>query len=290
MHTRNRQNIRRLWLVLVLSATYMIAEIAGGLVSRSLALLADAGHMAVDTAAVALGLFAFWVAKKPPTDDRTFGYYRAEILAALTNGATLIVLALFIFYKAWTRIWQPVEIRGLLMGSVALGGLVINLLGLYLTHQGHETSLNMRGVFLHILGDTLGSVLALVAAFIIWRFQWYLADPLLSILLSGFLLYGAGKLVAESVNVLLEGCPQGIDTASIKRDILSLPQVKDIHDFHVWAVATGVIMLSAHVKVASEADSAFVLETITSVLRKKYQIKHATVQIEPDHFTHSALH
>lgn len=290
MHSRNGENIKRLWLVLILSGIYMFAEVVGGLLSNSLALLADAGHMAIDTASVALGLFAFWVSRKPPNDEKTYGYYRTEILAALANGTTLVLLALWILYEAWSRMGHPQPVRGLLMGEVAFGGLAINFIGLHLTHEGGKHSLNMRGVWLHIVTDTLGSVLALLAAFLIWKFEWYLSDPLLSALLALFMLYGAWKLVAESVNVLLESCPQGIEITSIKQDILALPKIMDIHDLHVWAVATGVVMLSAHVRVEGNSDCVTLLETITSVLRKKYNIEHATIQLESQPICRSARH
>ncbi|MFM8315012.1 MAG: cation diffusion facilitator family transporter, partial [Deltaproteobacteria bacterium] len=238
---------RSLMGVLLLSSSYMVAEILGGIFSGSLALLADAGHMAIDTAAIALSLFASWVAKRPATEGKTYGYYRAEILAALINGATLIAISLWICYEAWNRFQLSQPIRGELMTGVAAGGLVVNLLGLLLIHKHGDHNLNTRGVWLHLLTDTLGSVSAIVAGLLVWKLNWFWADPVISVVISLFILFGAWRLLRECVDVLLEAVPKGVNIAEIKQAIEALPSVKEVHDLHVWTMTSGVPLLTVHV-------------------------------------------
>lgn len=285
-HHRHASNKRNLWWVLILSASYMIAEILGGIASGSLALLADAGHMAIDTAAVALSLFAIWVAQKPPTPEKTFGYYRAEILAALVNGALLVAVAFGILIEAFHRLSSPVEVHGQLMVLVGAGGFVVNLIGLRLTHGGSEHSLNVRGVWLHLIADLLGSVAAATAGLLIWKFGWLRADPIISFALGALILVGSFRLLSECVNVLLEGAPRGTDLRAIKAHIEGMKGVRDIHDLHVWTVSSGVVALSAHVRLHENVDSAVVLEAITEMLHHQYEISHATLQLEPPSFEH----
>lgn len=288
-HVHGRNNKRRLWWVLLLSASYMIAEIVGGIATGSLALLADAGHMAIDTAAVALGLFALWIAQKPPTPEKTFGYYRAEILAALLNGALLVAVSVGIFIEAYHRFTQPTEVEGGLMAVIAAGGLVVNLIGMFLTHGEHD-NLNVRGVWLHLVADMLGSVAALIAALLIWKFGWYRADSVISGVLGLLILVGSFRLLSECVNVLLEGVPRGTDIHAIKAHIEKVDGVRDVHDLHVWTVTSGMVALSAHVRVRDNVDSAVVLEAVTEMLHHQFAITHATLQLEPPSFEHGHAH
>jgi len=288
--TSSPRNKRELWWVLLLCSSYMIAEIVGGLISHSLALLADAGHMAIDTAAIGLSLFASWIAQKPATDEKTYGYYRAEILAALLNGATLVAISIGIFIESWRRLNHPPEIQGQVMIVVAIGGLVVNLIGLYLMHRRSHENLNMHGVWLHLLTDTLGSLAAIVAAFLIWHFGWNLADPIISMAISALILFGSWKLLSECVNVLLEGVPKGMDVGQIKQGIEALEGVQGVHDLHVWTVTSGVPALSAHVRVMERVDHGVVLQSVTALLRDRHHIEHVTLQLEPPTFTHPDSH
>jgi len=287
MHKRNKSS---LWFLLIISSSYMLAEIVGGLLSRSLALLADAGHMAIDAAAIALSLFAIWIAQKPPTHEKTYGYYRAEILVALVNGATLVAVSLWLMYEAWHRFSNPPEIKGTLMTFVAAGGLLVNLFSLFLIHGERKENLNIRGVWLHIVTDTLGSVSALAAALLVWQFGWNLADPIISFFISLLVLYGSWQLLSECVNVLLEGVPKGLSLAEIKQGIESLDAIQEVHDLHIWTVTNGVNALSAHVRLNEDMDHAAVLQAITSFLRDHYKIDHVTLQLEPPAFSHREMH
>lgn len=272
--------------ILILTVGYMFAEIVGGVVSGSLALFADAGHMAIDSLAVILGLFAVWISHKPATNEKTYGYYRAEILAALLNGATLIATSFWIFYEAWQRLYTPIEVRGELMGIIALGGLVVNLISLSMLHRGHHHSLNMRGIWLHLITDALGSVSAMVASYLVWKFGWVMADPIVSILIGVLILFGSWRLVSDCVNVLLEGVPKELQLVEVKKSIESVKGVKSLHDLHIWTVTSGVNSLSAHVRLEDGFEHAAVLGAVTQVISSKYGISHTTIQIETDAFSH----
>lgn len=279
-HSHPKTPYKKLWWVFSFSFLYMLAEVVGGLWSNSLALLADAGHMAIDTAGVGLGLFAAWVATKPPTDDKTFGYYRAEILVALLNGLFLIAISFWILFEAWQRISQPDEVRGALMSWVALGGLLVNLLGVKLLHQHSHDSLNMRGVWLHLVSDLMGSVSAIVAGFLVWKWGWNWADTLSSMIISVFILTGAWRLVGEAVHVLLEGVPKQIETSKIKEALERVPRVKGVFDLHVWVVSSGVPALSCHIVVDSDQNSSELLGELNEVLEHEFSIRHSTIQLE----------
>lgn len=284
------QSVKRLWFLLFLFGAYILAEVIGAYLSGSLTLLADAGHMAIDTSSIALGLFAIWIAQRPPTPEKTYGYYRAEILAALANGVALVGVAIFIFSEAWPRLWNPPEVKGQLMILIAVGGLVVNLIGLFITFSGSKVSLNLKGIWLHILADTLGSVSTVVAAFLIWQYGWHLADPILSMILAVVIVIGAGRLLLDCVNVLLEGTPKNIDIRAIKDEIENSSDVIAIHDLHVWMLTSGVIALSAHVDVKEDSNHSQILETLTTNLNEKHGIAHVTLQLEPPTYNHKQLH
>jgi len=280
---RRSGNRKRLALTLVLAGVYMIAEIGGGLITNSLALLADAGHMFSDVAALGLSLFAVWFAERPPTPQRTYGYYRAEILAALVNGAALIVVSVLIFIEASRRLRHPPEVMGSLMMAIAAGGLVVNALSLWILHGGREESLNIRGAFLHVLTDALGSVGAIVAAALIWA-GWNWADPAISILIGLLVIYSAWRLVAESVAVLMEWAPKGIDVDEVLRVMRETPGVHGVHDLHVWTITSGLDSLSAHVVAEHDQPHAELLKRLRVALRERFGIDHITIQVEPEEF------
>ncbi len=283
-HTHEHSSYQKLWWVFGLSFFYMIAEIAGGIWSNSLALLADAGHMAIDTAGIGLGLFATWIATKPPTDRKTFGYYRAEILAALLNGAFLISASLWIIYEAWIRFTEPHEVKGQVLSWIAAGGLLVNLMGAKLLHAHSHDSLNLRGVWLHLLSDLMGSISAVVAGILVWKWGWTWADPLSSILISFLILVGAWRLVSEAVHVLLEGVPRELETKKIKEAFEKVSGVKGVFDLHVWTVSSGLYSLSCHVTITENEAYASMLKKLNDILERQFSITHSTIQIEPEGF------
>lgn len=285
-----KKNAKTLWMVFFLSGAYMLAEIAGGLWTGSLSLLADSAHMAIDTSAVALGLFATWIAQRPADDAKTYGYYRVEILAALANACLLIAAAVWITVEAWSRFRNPPMVQGNWMAIIAAGGLMVNLISLKLMHSSDRENLNLKGVWLHLVGDTLGSVGAVVAALLIWKFQWNLADPILSVLLTLMIVFGAARLLVECVNVLLEGVPKHIHLPSVKGDMEATAGVKNVHDLHVWLVTSGLTALSAHVTVNDGSDHSDVLRGLTALLQERHGIQHVTLQLEPTTFAHRELH
>lgn len=275
-------NRRRLALTLVLAATYMLAEAVGGWLTGSLALLADAGHMLSDAAALGLSLFAMWIAQRPPTPKRTWGYYRTEILAALINGATLLALSVWVVIEALDRFRSPAEVDAPVMMAISAGGLVVNLIGLRILSGGRDESLNIRGAWLHVLTDALGSVQAIAAGALIWAYGWQWADPLASILISLLVVYSAWHLLRETVGVLMEGTPSHIDLDDVRNTLAGLPGVEGVHDLHVWTITSGMVALSAHLVVEAEAGSRNLLQTVRTSLHDRFGIHHATVQIEAE--------
>jgi cobalt-zinc-cadmium efflux system protein len=277
-------NRRRLAITLALVTGYMVAEVIGGWIANSLALLADAGHMLSDAAALALSLFAMWIALRPPDPRRTFGYYRAEILAALVNGAALVAIAIFLIVEAVQRIGQPPEVKGQLMLAIAVGGLVVNVASLVLLHSGRHESLNIRGAWLHVVTDTLGSIGTITAAALVWWRGWYWADPAISLGISALVIYSAWELLNESVAVLMESTPRHIDAEGVRDAILQVEGVEAVHDLHIWTIASGFESLSAHVVVADGREGRTMLHELREELHAKFGIDHITIQLEPVNF------
>lgn len=275
---------RRLLLTMLLIGGYMVAEVIGGLWTHSLALLADAAHMLSDMAALGLSLFAIRLARRPRTLRRSYGYYRAEILAALANGAALVALSIWIFIEAVRRFAQPAEVLGGTMLWIATGGLVINLAGLWILNAGRQESLNVHGAWLHVLGDTLGSVGTIVAAALIAAFGWYWADPLASTLIGGLIIYSSWALLKEAVSVLMESTPRGIDPDRVREAILAVPGIQAVHDLHIWTITSGMHALSAHVEASADATAREMLTAIRGRLHREFGIDHVTIQIEPEGF------
>ena len=270
---------RRLALALGITATVMIAEAVGGWLAGSLALLADAGHMLADAAALGLALFVARVAQRPATPERSFGLLRLEILAALVNGALLIAIAIGIGIEAWHRLKAPPLVDGPLLLGVAGIGLVANLISLRILHHGHEHSLNQRGAYLHVLGDLLGSVGALAAGAIVVATGWVLADPLISVLITLLVLGSAWRLIKESTDILMEATPNHIALGDVHDRIASVPGVDSVHDLHVWTVASGMVAMSAHAIVRQPGENQSVLEAAV-VEMEGMGIAHVTMQLE----------
>lgn len=280
-HGAGAKNQRRLLATLVLAAVYMVAEWVGGMVSGSLSLLADAGHMLSDVGALGLSLFAIWVAQRPPSAKATYGYYRTEILAALVNGATLVALSLFVLVEALKRLRDPQPVEAPVMMAIAAGGLLVNGIGLALLHAGKDESLNVRGAFLHVLTDALGSVQVLAAGGAIWVWGWTWADPVASILISALVLYSAWALLRDAVRVLMEGAPSHVDVDEVRDCLATLPGVVGVHDLHVWSITSGMEALSAHLVIEGD-PAAGILARVRKTVHDRFGIHHVTVQIEPE--------
>ena len=266
--------------VLVLTSAYLLAEVIGGVLTGSLALLADAGHMLTDVLGLVLALFAIWFAGKPATPERTYGYHRAEILAALANAIVLFFISGFILYEAWKRFREPEPIQSGPMLAVAVVGLVVNVLSAVLLHTASGESLNMKGAYFEVVSDMLGSIGVIVAAAIIHFTGWYYADPLFSVGIGLFIIPRTWKLLRETVGVLLEGTPQDVDLVALERDIAGVAGVRRVHDLHVWALTSGVYAMSGHVVLARGADGETVRRQVDNLLTNRYKIGHTTIQTE----------
>jgi len=275
----------RLALVLVLSFSYMIAEAVGGWLTGSLALLADAGHMLSDVAALSLALFAAWMVSRRSGLRWTYGRVRAEILAALAQGVALVAVAVIILLEAQERLGQPVEVAGLGVMAIATGGLAINLLSLRILHAGRHDNLNLRGAWLHVMSDALGSIGAIGSGALIYFFGWQWADPVASILISALVLSSAWLLLRDAVDILMEAAPRGIDPDHVLGSLCALGEVENVHDLHVWSLGSGQVALSCHIVVEREGSNTTLLTRIYELLGERYGIGHATVQFEPPGFS-----
>jgi cobalt-zinc-cadmium efflux system protein len=278
---------RRLALTLGLSLLILVAEVAGGLASHSLALLSDAGHVLIDVVALSLALAALFLATRPADARRTYGWYRVEILAALLNGVTLCGLSTWILWSGWRRLQAPVEVHTGLMLTVAAAGLVANLVGTWLLHD--LKSLNARGAYLHLLLDTLSSVAVLIGGVVMYfAHGWYQIDPILSMVLGLLVFYNAYRLVREAADVLLEAVPRGIDLAGVTRAIDELAGVRGVHDLHIWTITSGLYALSAHIVVAPAFDGGRdeLLCQVQQMLLREFRISHTTLQLEPEGHEH----
>ncbi|MBA2606521.1 MAG: cation diffusion facilitator family transporter [Acidobacteriota bacterium] len=270
----------RLKIALGLTAVYMFAEAFGGWLTNSLALLADAGHMLTDVGALTLTLAAIWFAARPATSGKTYGYYRLEILAAFVNGIALVLICLWVIYEAVERWSTPPEVKGFELILIASGGLLVNLFAAWLLHSGHQHDLNMRGAFLHVVGDALGSVTAIAAGVAITFFGWLWADAVGSVLISLIIIFGAWRLIRESVNVLLEGTPSHINLTAVEQTILQTKNVENVHDLHVWTITSGMEALSVHIVHRENVVQAALLREIRTKLHDEFGIDHLTIQME----------
>lgn len=301
------QRLKKLKIVLLLTGGYLGAEVIGGLITNSLALLADAGHMLTDVGGLILALFAISYARRPATFLRTYGFYRMEILASLTNSVVLILISVYIVYEAYRRIIEPPEIQSLSMTAVAAVGLAVNFVGMrLLADKGHShtphsdsghrhkeekkvgstdsaESLNIQGARLELLSDTLGSIGVIVAGIIIMTTNFYIADPIVSIGLAIFILPRTWLLLKKSIHILMEGAPSTISYEEVKKGILEVKGVTGVFDIHIWTITSGMDAMSAHVVVIDPNKSQSILQELNSLLEKRFKIAHATLQIEGYH-------
>jgi cobalt-zinc-cadmium efflux system protein len=275
-------NQRKLFIALLITAIVMIAEIIGGLLANSLALLSDAGHMLTDILSLGLSLAAMKLAQKPPTPSKTFGFYRLEILAAFFNGILLFFMSFYIFNEAYHRLVQPEEIKGLFMLVVAFIGLLANGAGILLLRKSAHTSLNVKSAFFHIVGDTISSGGVILGGMIILYTGWYLVDPLLSIFIGLLILRGAYALIVESIDIFLEATPKDINMEELLDELRKIQGVKEVHHIHLWTITSGINAMSAHVLIDDRliSSSAHILKEIKSLLRNKYKMEHSTIQFE----------
>lgn len=271
---------RSLAWALGLTIAFTIAEFVGGWLANSLALIADAAHMLADAGSLALSLFALWFARRPATAGKTYGYVRLEILAALVNGALLLVIAGGIVWEAIRRLGTPEPVRAGVLIAVASAGLLANLLSALILHRAAGESLNVRGAYVHVLGDLLGAAGAIGAGLLIVFTGWLAADPIISLLVAALILVSAWGLLRESVDVLLEAVPAHIDMAEVRSAIEEVPGVEDVHDLHVWTVTSGFLAMSGHAVLREPTRSQEVLDQIHARMRDRFGITHATIQLE----------
>ncbi|MBX9581620.1 MAG: cation diffusion facilitator family transporter [Gemmataceae bacterium] len=284
------RNEKRLTVVFVLTAFYLVVEVVGGLLTNSLALLADAGHMLTDVAGTGLALLALRFARRPASPERTYGFYRAEILAALTNAVVLIGVSLYVLYEAYRRFREPPEVQSLPMLAVAAVGLAVNVLAMWLLRAGSGESLNLKGAYFEVLSDALTSVGVIVAGVVMWATGWYYADPLVSAGIGLFILPRTWNLLREAVGVLLEGTPADVNLTAVREAIAGVPGVAGTHDLHVWSLTSGMNALSVHVVLAAGADLAAVLTGVHGRVTGGFPISHVTVQAEPPGWQEGETH
>lgn len=279
---------RALWVAFGLNAGFLVVELTAGLLTGSMALLSDAGHMLTDVGAIGLALFAARLARKPKDTQRTYGYLRAEILGALINSVALILICGYILLEAYQRWGHPQAIPGLPVLVVGALGLAINLGSAYYLREGRQHNLNLEGAFLHMLADALGSVGAMISGAVIMLTGWTPVDTLASVVIAGLVLYGGWRLLAKSIDILMEGTPAEIDYAQLVNALKSQEHIADIHDLHIWTISSGVLAVSAHIQVTDECASSGhwsrCLESTQQYLKDKWGIAHATLQIEPPTF------
>jgi cobalt-zinc-cadmium efflux system protein len=277
------QQISKLKLVLLLISSYTIVEFISGLLTGSLALIADAGHMLADAGGLTLALFAINFSSKPATPQRTYGFYRIEILAALANSAVLILVSIYIIYDAYERIIEPPQIKGTAVIIVGTIGLVVNLVGMYILKGHVSESLNIEGAYLEVLKDTLGSVGVVMVGVITSISEFYLIDPIISVGLAFYILPRTWSLMKKSINILMEGVPINISYDEVKKAILQIKGVTGIFDIHIWTITSGMDAITAHVVVSDPSKSQIILKEISSMLEKRFKITHTTIQIETYH-------
>jgi cobalt-zinc-cadmium efflux system protein len=288
LHTGDA-SVRGLRIALGLTAVLLVVEVIGGFLSNSIALLADAGHMLTDVAALALALFVAWFSKQPETPRKTYGYLRWEILAAFLNGATLLLISAWILWEAVTRLRAPEPIKGGLMLFVAAGGLIVNLVAARVLASSSSHNMNTRGAYLHVLGDLLASVGTVAAAILIRYTGWLMADPIASILTTVLIMSGAWRLVRESVDILLESTPAHIPLPAVRGQLEAIPGIESVHDLHVWAVTPAVVAMSAHCIVRQPEQHQHVLEHVHDAMRL-FGIDHVTIQLEREEMLERESH
>jgi len=281
-HSMVNTSQRPLLIAISITGLMTIVELIGGILSNSLALMGDAAHMFTDTLALGLSLFALNIAKRPASQTRTYGYLRAEILAALANGIVLILISAYIAYEAYQRFVEPPQIRGGLMLVVAVIGLLANVIGLAILRPGGRQNLNVKGAFLHMWSDALSSIGVIAAAIIILRTGWRFADPIIAVIILVLVLRGAVGLVVEASNILLETVPKHLNVSQVTSEVKKIKGVRDIHDVHLWTITSGVYALSCHLLIEDRmvSNSAEIVTEVNQTLSQKFGIGHSTLQLE----------
>ncbi len=282
-HNHYASSRRRLWLAFWTQLAFLVVEVVGGIMANSLALLADAGHMLSDVGALGLSLLALAWTARPPTERKTYGYHRLEILVALVNGLVLWAITAVIFYEAAWRFFQPPEVSSRPLIIIASLGLVINLLGMYVLMPSRGHDLNLRSAFLHLLGDSLGSLATVAAGVAIWWGGWYWFDPLAGAIVGVLIIISSWQLVWEAVEILLESTPRHIAADEVQQSLESHPEVKQVHDLHIWTIASGIYALSVHVAIDNQINRDCLTWELEELLRDRFGLDHNTIQIEgPD--------
>lgn len=281
-HHHGSGNRKALSIALGITLLIFVAELVGGYLTNSLALLSDAAHMFSDMAALGLSLLAIWFASKPVTMRRTYGFYRAEVLSALINGVALVLVSLYIFTEAYQRFFNPPEVHSGMMLIIAVIGLVANLISAWVLSRGddHHHNLNVRGALLHVLGDALGSAGAIAAGLIMLYTNWYYADPIISVVIGILVLFSSWHLLRDTVHVLLEGTPSNVDVGKMKQEMSEVTGVEQVHDLHVWTVSSNFICMSGHVAIQEGTHGQLILQELTELLHDKFGLSHTTIQIE----------
>lgn len=283
-HHHFESSRRRLWFAFWTQLAFLVVEVVGGIMANSLALLADAGHMLSDVGALGLSLLALSWTARPPTERKTYGYYRLEILVALFNGLVLWAITGVIFYEAAWRFFQPPAVKSQLLMIVAGCGLLVNLLGMYVLMPSRERNLNLRSAFLHLLGDSLGSAAAIAAGVAIWVWGWYWSDPLAGVIVGVLIIISSWRLVREAVEILLESTPKHIPLEAVQEALENHPQVRRVHDLHIWTIASGIYASSVHVTIANHLNRDCLALELEELLRDRFGLEHNTIQIEgPDY-------
>ncbi|MGE5704855.1 MAG: cation diffusion facilitator family transporter [Clostridia bacterium] len=289
-HDHQREgNKKGLVIALSITAGIMLLEFFGGLFTNSLALLSDSGHMLSDTSALALSLVAFWFAARPASPNKTYGFYRFEILAALFNGVTLFAIAGFIIWEAWQRFWEPPAVASGPMMLIALVGFLANLISAWaLMRKGDvKNNVNLRSAYLHVLSDALGSVGAILAGLVMYLFGWYVADPIISVIVAVLILRGAWSVITHTVHILMEGTPLAVDQQKVQETLEEIEGVLNVHDLHIWTITSGLDSLSVHLLIEDDHEEQNVLQQAINRLEEVFKIKHATIQIEKSSLQHA---
>jgi len=275
----------RLWWALVINLIFLIVEIVGGILTNSLALLADAGHMLTDVGALALAIFVAHLARKPATPGRTYGLLRAEVLGAFINGATLVMIVGFILWEAWKRLGSDQTIDGPLMIIIAIFGLLANVASAFILAKGREENVNLKGAFLHMIADALGSVGAIIAGLVIWLFGWFPIDTIASVVIGILILWSSWGFLKQTINILLEATPENIDYMDVKNSLEEMEHIDAVHDLHIWTITSGMPVLSAHIKLSSCCSGTDhwqnCLGDAQKLIKEKFGIGHTTLQVEP---------
>jgi cobalt-zinc-cadmium efflux system protein len=277
-HTSNKKALLSSF---VLITVFMIVEVVGGLVTNSLALLSDAGHMLSDAASLGLSFFAIKLGERKGTGEKTYGYKRFEIIAAALNGLALIIVSVIIFYEAIHRLFAPPEIQSTGMLFISITGLVVNIIAFMVLMQGDkEENLNVRSAFLHVLGDMLGSVGAIAAALLIMLLGWGIADPIASMIVAALIIVSGLRVTKDSFHILMEGAPTQIDCERVKKVLGKIPMVKEIHDLHIWTITSGYPVLSCHITILDDGVHDEILSSAQKILHDEFEIEHSTIQVE----------